>query len=195
MMASQLPINDMEYILNNPYEVPIANLDLNAGEEFIPTFYGVSTTKLIIMSVVTFSFYNIYWFFKNFTAYKRKYNDGSIPFLRALFSPIFSYSLFVKVKTEMENAELTSSLPAGPLAAAYFSLHVLGRALSEPLSLIGVLNFIPLIKVNAGINKLHLKEHPGYVTDSKLSLYNWLFIVPGVILIALVIVGLFVRDK
>lgn len=175
------------------YQTPTSDLGSPESDETL--FYGVSTLKLIVMSALTFSLYNFYWFYKNFASCKDRYDDDSIPILRSIFSPLFSYSLFVYVNTEMENSGIDKRLPAGPLALVYFILNFTGRVLPGAFSLISLLAFPPLLGANNEINKLNVHLNSQYEPDSRFTFINWLFIVIGVILIALVVIGIVVGEN
>lgn len=165
------------------------SLDLKTTE---PMFFGVSSTKLIVMSLFTFGLYNFYWFYKNFLHYENRYNEGTIPFLRALFSPIFSYSLFTTINCELENSENSKSLPAGVLAAFYFLLNLSGRVFPSPFFLLSFLVFVPLLAANQRINDLNSIESNAYTPDSKFTWINWIFLAIGGALTLLMILGLVV---
>ncbi|HEY8086152.1 MAG TPA: hypothetical protein VIE69_11195, partial [Methylophilaceae bacterium] len=64
-----------------------------------PQYFTVSTRKLILMCLCTFSLYEIYWFYKNWTAIKQHYKGSKImPAARSLFAPIWAYSCFKQIK-------------------------------------------------------------------------------------------------
>ena len=44
-------------------------------ERFQPRYYPVSTTKLVVLSILTGGLYEIYWFYKNWKWIKQR--DGS----------------------------------------------------------------------------------------------------------------------
>lgn len=174
--------------MENVYNPPASEL-VQEKEEVGALFYGVSSLKLTVMSVFTFGLYNFYWFYKNFAACKRRYTDNSMPLLRAIFSPIFSYSLFTLVNAEMDNVDIKKKLPAGPLAIAYFLFNLSGRVLPGIYSLISILTFLPLVGVNNDINRLNFKLSEKYQPDSKFTLANWLVLLLGIAFLALAILG------
>lgn len=155
-----------------------------------PMFFGVSTFKMVLMSFLTLSLYNFYWFYKNFDLYEKRYNEGSIPILRALFSPIFSFALFASVNAELENRESSRVLPAAFLAIVYFLLNASGRLLPEPYFLISFLAFIPLISANNRINNLNALEDENYDPDDDITWVNWIFLLTGTATIILMVFGL-----
>lgn len=179
--------------MENIYQAPQS--DLGGESEDQGLFYGVSSAKLIVMSVFTFTFYNFYWFYKNFNACKKRYDDDSIPVLRTLFSPIFSYSLFTSINSERENADVDKKLYPGFLALIYFVLNASGRVLPDPFFLISLLTFLPLLAANRAINELNAKINQAYRPDSQFSWINWIFLILGLIFTTLVIMGLLIESE
>lgn len=55
-------------------------------------YFPVSTTKFVLMSVVTWGTYPAFWFWKHWRWSKANANAGRRPFMRALFYPFFIYS-------------------------------------------------------------------------------------------------------
>ena len=178
--------------MENIYQAPQS--DLGGESEDQRLFYGVSSAKLILMSVLTFTFYNFYWFYKNFNACKKRYDDESIPILRTLFSPIFSYSLFTAITSERENADVDKKLYPGFLALIYFVLNASGRVLPDPFYLVSLLTFLPLLAANSAINELNAKINQAYRPDSQFSWINRIFMMPGIIFTILVIIGILIES-
>ena len=170
-------------------ELTISEVAENEGIQE-PVFFGVSVSKMIIMSLFTFGLYNFYWFYKNFDQWEKKYDGQTMPFMRALFSPIFAYSLFTSINFELENKESGKKLQAGWLAALYFVLNLIGIA-PNPYWLISFLVVLPLLGANQRINDLCSLEILGYEPDSKLSWINWMFLLVGGALTLLMLIGLF----
>jgi hypothetical protein len=163
-------------------------------KEVDPMFYGVSTVKLVIMTIFTLGLYEFYWFYKNFELSEKRYNTGTIPFARALFSPLFCYSLFVSINSELEHSNSEKTLLAGMLAAVYFLLNLAARIPSGPFFLISFLVFLPLLGANQRINELNKAEDSSYEPYSKLTWKNWLFLLPLGSLTILMFIGMFLEN-
>lgn len=83
-------------------EVAIQDIGNGAKENTESMFYGVGVSKFIILSILTWGLFTFYWFYKNFSLYKKRFDDDSMPLARAIFSPIFAYSLFIVVNMQLE---------------------------------------------------------------------------------------------
>ena len=75
-------------------------------------FFDVSVLKLVVMSTVTLTFYQIFWFYRNWKLAKER-GDDVIPILRAIFGVLFAYALFKEVRdTGRERACYLPRVPA-----------------------------------------------------------------------------------
>jgi hypothetical protein len=150
----------------------------------------MSGTKLLVMSLCTFGLYNIYWFYRNWRLRNELRMRGVTAPLRAIFAPIFAYSLFVDVDDEVRRWGVTPGWNAAALAIAYFLLNVLTR-LPDPLWLIGLLTSLPLLAVQHTINEANARSsHPAPV-NAEYSGFNIAGIVLGGIVLLLAVVGAF----
>lgn len=169
----------------NAYTIrcPACNVDIR--EAWIPdprsinwkdrsTFYYMSVPKLAVLSIVTFGFYDLFWFYKNWTYAKEHGQRKVLPAARAIFSPFFFYGLI----REMGKAGAVQGLPcrlsAVWLTIGYFVLAALGRV----NMIFGFLAFIPLLLVQKYVNSLNTTS-PTPI-NSKFTVANWIFIILGV---------------
>lgn len=83
-------------------------------------YYPVSFTKFFILWVVTFGFYSIFWFYKNWQFYKQKYNKPIMPLARAIFYPVWFYILFKALKAQSEEADASIQQPSNFVGVACF---------------------------------------------------------------------------
>jgi hypothetical protein len=153
----------------------------------------MSGTKLLVMSLCTFGLYHIYWFYRNWKLRNDLRRRGVTAPLRAIFAPIFAYSLFEDVDVEVRRWGVSPGWNAAALAIAYFLLNLVTR-LSDPLWLIGLLSFLPLLPVQRTINEANARStHPAPVNAAYSGL-NIAGIVLGGILLLLAIVGTLLPD-
>lgn len=120
-----------------------------------------STRKLIILSILSFGIYEIYWFYSQWKTLKEKNRLRVTPWARALFSPLYAWSLFESIyekvgkntKQDLRNARL--------LGVSYFLVTILYK-LPDPYWLLSFGTVIPLFIVQNGINaqweKINLEE-------------------------------------
>ena len=69
-------------------------------------FVAVPTARFVLMSLATFSLYEIWWFYANWARVKRRTGRDSRPFWRAIFSPIFCYPLVKTVRATSERVSM-----------------------------------------------------------------------------------------
>jgi len=104
-------------------------------------YFSVAIPKFILMSIATIGLYQIYWFWKNWKVVESRESSKKYPLIRAVFAPIFAYSLFQRIKV------------ANPvvLALGYFVIGALWR-LPDSWGVLSVFSFVPLIPVQQMIN-------------------------------------------
>src|SRR5262245_38387740 len=84
----------------NPYAPPtaaVADVLPPDAERELP-FFAVSITKFVVMSICTFSIYEVYWFYKNWRRIMDRENLHIFPFTRAIFAVFFCYQCFSYVR-------------------------------------------------------------------------------------------------
>lgn len=69
----------------------------DSGKPLQPRFYVVSTNKLIYMAILTLGLYIVYWFYRNWAAYRDATGDRVIPLLRAIIPVIFIFPLVHRI--------------------------------------------------------------------------------------------------
>lgn len=157
-------------------------------------FYAVSGIKLIVMSVFTLNLYTLYWFYKNFKCSRNRYSDQTMPFIRALLSPIFSYALFTTINSELENLTSSKKLHAGMLALLYVIPSILSQLLPPQYWLLSFLVCMPLVVANHRIIELNISENPNYQPHSKFTWINWCFLIPFGVIVCMALIGTFLES-
>jgi hypothetical protein len=131
--------------------------------------------------------YQLYWFYQNWRLVKRRTGEDIMPVWRALFGVFFCYSLFNRIRNH--NADSSASkLAAGPLAAGWIILGVLGR-LPEPYWLITFVSVVVMLPVQGAINTINDEEAPGLDPNSSFSAWNWVAVALGIPMMALMLYG------
>jgi hypothetical protein len=154
--------------------------------------HPMSESKLAVMSVFTLGLYPVYWFYRNWELRKTQRNRDVIPVLRAIFSPLFSYSLFEDVEEEAQ--KLRTSVGWSPMAMAltFFVLNVLWR-LPDPFWLLCLFTFVPLLSVQRTINELNARSSRPAPVNAAFSTANVIGLIVGGIFLLLAIIGTFVE--
>jgi hypothetical protein len=172
----------------NPYAPPKAVVDDVAPSVPLaaPRFFAVSKTKLIVMSTMTLTLYQLVWFYMNWRLVQRGGGNVS-PILRTIFGVIFCYPLFDRVRGY--RADLASAaLPAGLLAFGYILVTVVSGVvdrLSEDLStlllslVMGYSSVLFLLPVQTAVDTINRAEAPEHDPNGRLTVWNWLWIVIG----------------
>ncbi len=138
-------------------------MDAEPLAEQLPTtkFFPVSMAKFCLLSILTGGLYEIYWFYKNFKYIKLRDQSQIWPLARALFAPLWFYSLIKDI-----NRHSTAGLPVAPLALVYF-LMVLSWELPDPYWLIAILSFVPLLLAVLAIAALNEFEGSDLAKNSR----------------------------
>lgn len=169
--------------------------------EFFPT----SQRKLVILFIATFGLYPFYWFYKNWALRKKNVEKKIMPLLRAIFYIFFTHSLFRRVEDAAMRKGISISWSAGSLAAIFVILTIVSGILDRTAgnsATIGIVDYAslaivffllgPIYMVQEVVNKIN--DDPQGRLNSSFSIYNFIFIIIGVLMWMLVGVGLLQLD-
>jgi hypothetical protein len=163
-----------------------------------PIFFAVSRKKMIVLLIVTFTLYQLVWFYKNWVLV-RKRGEPVLPVLRTIFAVFFCYSLFDRVRSRGEAAG--SRLPAGLLATGWILCTVASNLLDRIVSVetfpaVYAVNFfllfgsvLFLLPVQDAINEINRAESPDHDPNDRFTALNWLWIVVGGLLLVFALIG------
>jgi hypothetical protein len=158
-----------------------------AGPERKRYFFDVSVLKLVVMSTVTLTFYQVYWFYRNWRMAKER-GEEIIPVLRAIFGVLFAYPLFKDIREVGRSASVTVLSSAGGLAFFYFLTQMTWR-FPDPLWLLGYITVLPLAIVQAEIAKVHRALGLDPNINNRFTWKNIAGIVVGGLFLLLMIIG------
>jgi hypothetical protein len=155
-----------------------------------PVFFPVSLPKLAILATFTLGLYDLYWFYQNWKLEQVRNGKpfGLSPGIRAFFSPISAYSLFKRVNLQLDKAG-AQKIQAGLLALGYF-IWISTWRLPDPMWLISTFSFVPLLPIQAAINRLNDTVAPNAPRNDRYSGANVAAIIIGALLLGLIILGL-----
>lgn len=156
-------------------------------------YFSVSKTKLAVMSVFSWGIYELYWFYKNWKLVKERTGRDIRPFWRAVFAPFYCYALLKSVKQAADSHGILSGISPGWLTAAYIAIIVTHR-LPDPIWLISVLSFLPLLPVQGAINEVNSKVTLEYELNDHFSWKNMVVIMLGGIALILCLIGIFAPE-
>jgi hypothetical protein len=157
-------------------------------------FFAVSPVKLVVLSVCTLGFYQIYWFYKHWALVKERSEPHIIPWARAFFCIFWCYGCFEFIRRDERHLGVEPALPAGPLAIGWIAAALAGR-LPEPYFVIGFLSPLLLVPVQRHVNRINALVAPDHDRNTRFSAWNWLAVVAGGIFIALIMLGLAVKPR
>lgn len=185
---------------DNIYAVPQSSLDAKNELPAVKEFYVVSKLKFFILFYLTLGFYGVYWNFKNWKQYKIANNEDMWPVARAIFSVFFTHALYALIDmraTEKDKGyKWYPNLWATLVVISVLLDNVLNRIESvSPLVLASImmnvfLRGVFVYQAQAAIN-LACNDPQG-LSNKNLTWVNFLWIIPGGILLLLIIIGIFV---
>lgn len=159
-----------------------------------PTYFAVSLTKLLVMSLFTFGLYQIYWFYKNWQTIKQLEHSNILPAARALFIVFFCYNLFERIKNAAIASGIKDTPPVGRLAAGWIILSLLYK-LPDPYWFVTYFNALMLLPIQQMVNQMNAIKHPELDKNEGFTTSNIVTIVLGTLCMLLVIVGFVVKAK
>jgi hypothetical protein len=201
-MGDWLPIATvLSVATQKPSVPPIPATPLNAVSQATPLFLHIPVTRLILMSIVSFSLYEAYWMYRNWRYVKERDNLTIRPFWRGVFGIFYCHGLLRRIHEDKEARSLqVPSFSPGGLATGWVVLEIISTVLSRApgITVSMVAAFIPsylfLVPVQNYVNSVAERGSPGQ------PYYRWSWghivcLVTGVIIWALLLVGLVPNDK
>jgi len=180
----------------NPYAPPVAAVEDISSErkrsEDTP-FFAVSVIKLLVMSICTFGFYELYWFYQNWRRIKMREQRNILPVARALFTVIFCYPCFTRIRDYEAPSNKGAALAAGPLAIGWILTTMMAN-LRHPYGLISLLAPLFLLPVQAHVNRINALVAPDQPNE-RFTGWNWVAVVVGGLFFALMVVAAFLPDQ
>jgi hypothetical protein len=151
-------------------------------------FVSIPLSKVIIMSIGTFSFYHLVWFYRQ---WKRQQSaEHCSPFWRAVFGTLFFPVLALRVKRRRVDRGLSAGFSVVAVGLLYF-LFQLSWRLPGSWMLVGLFSFLPLLPVQYGINEMNRSLNPGEPVD-RFQVPAVIALILGGVVALLVLVGLMI---
>ena len=185
---------------DNIYAAPDSSLQLTSEPPAIQEFYVVSKLKFYILFYTTIGLYGVYWNYKNWAQYKIANNEDLWPIARAIFSLLFTHALYsivdMRVTERDKNYKWHPNLWATLVVISLVLDNILGR-MELTSALVYVFIFINIFvrgvfvfQAQAAIN-IACNDSQGE-SNKKLTWINFLWIIPGTILLLLIFIGVFI---
>jgi len=144
--------------------------------------------KFCTLYIFTLGIYQLPWAHKQWKFIKERDHLNISPWLRAWFLPFYLYSLCQKAFALAEEQGYRSKPSPFQVTFFYWLLIILTR-LPDPLWLISLFTFLPLLTVIRAINYYWAQQQPTLLTNQSFTGREILWIMFGVILWLLVIIG------
>ena len=159
-----------------------------ASEAEAVALHPMSLGKLVVMSLCTFGFYEVYWFYRNWYLQKAFRKEDVSPFWRAIFAPLFGFSMFRNVRNQAERDRLRVGWSAGGMGLLFLVLSGLSR-LPDPYWLVCLLSFAPILPVQRTINELNAASPRPAPVNAEFSVLNLAGIAVGGLCLFLAVIG------
>lgn len=187
----------------NPYQPPSSALSPPPlPSQTASLFYVVSKKKFFVLFVATFSFYSVYWFWKQWSKWREATGEKIWPVARTLFFIFFTHSLFSKIESDANKVSGSQhkklSIAAtvfiiAEIAFNYMDAYPLDDIFYTALTmvLVGILS-ISMWQAQAQANIASLDSEG--LENSRFTIANYIWIVLGCVFWLLVIIGIFTPD-
>jgi hypothetical protein len=152
--------------------------------------YIISTSKFIVLTIVSFGLYPIWWVYKVWLFFKQRNKMDIMPVARAIFAIFFVHALFTEILQFAKKKGYDKIYDPGWLAVGYIILSLLSR-LPEPFWMISLVSFVFMLPSFNALN--YAKEQSTDFTVHQQESFNGkqiAVIVVGLLLWVLVIIGL-----
>jgi hypothetical protein len=172
----------------NPYRAPASFLTEPESEARADgrALFSVGAVKLALLSIGTLGLYQMYWFYENWR--RSRQHDGATtlpPLFLGIFCALFAYPLFVRIALRAEEAGVP--VPWAPSTLALFYLLLLVSIDLPGAGSVAFLgSFLPIMRVQRTAARLNVRNGLPAHPWSRISLLNWIAVVPGFALLALV---------
>jgi hypothetical protein len=152
-----------------------------------PVFFSVSVPKLLVMTICTLGFYQIYWFYRNWIYVKQRERTDISPVWRSIFKVIFCYSFFRRVK-DSATANGIAAAPPSVITVAWIVFLLLAY-LPKPYFLLTFCAGVILLPIQNTVNSINAGIAPHCDSNSRYSAWNIAIILLGGGALLLAMVG------
>lgn len=164
-------------------------------------FYIVSLRKFLILFIGTFGLYSVYWFYKQWSEYKKSTDEDMWPIMRAIFSIFFIHSLFNRFEARYEHKTGSAPRTIKHLATIYIVTAIVSQVCNKladnqiGLPLTALLS-IAIVPVSCWVlyQAQSLSNYSGDDvlgrSNDELTAANYCWLVLGAIFWGLILIGL-----
>jgi hypothetical protein len=178
-----------DVLSNDPRPPELLAKSINRNDRSV--FFIVSPLKLVVMSIVTFGFYELFWFYKNWHYVQEHTKKHEFPLINSIFRMFTYYYLMVEIRRAGAAQQKSCPFSSALLAVCYAALIACG-ALSKfwpVIALVGLLSPLALVPVQKYVNDM-LNSESSKAINSRFGVANWIAIVIGGALALIGIIGI-----
>jgi hypothetical protein len=177
-----------------PPQARIAEADDVPGE-----FYLVSPRKFILLFVFTIGLYSVFWFYQNWSLYRRRHGLKLWPAPRAIFQIFFTHSLFDNVDQSLRRSGRRYAWSPGTQATLYVVLLIVSTFIDRlvesdspvVLGLMILSSLLPGLPLLVAQRAINLAENDAAGSrNSALSAANLAWIIAGALVWLILMAGL-----
>jgi hypothetical protein len=184
---------------HNPYAVPEAELQVQSVQSQPAAFHPMSPLKAAVMTVLTFGFYDLVFWYRHWARLKESGHDVS-PVIRAIFAGFTSFSFVTILSTARAGRGLENGFDLRAAPGIYLALNIASRLSDKILDGIPGLVFTLFTCVGGGwvlatiqqeaneVLKADNYQGPFYsgvtvgtIISGVLGLAFWIFVVLGTV--------------
>lgn len=182
----------------NPFQPPRVETGspVKQGSDEEVSYFTVSTTKLLLLTLCSFQLYLLYWMYCQWDAVRNSpINRRDLsPFWRTVFSVFFVHELFRGMRQRTSEAGVAGGTSESMLATIYVVALIIGSVgdrLHIPGAwLISFLVILPVYVMQGEVNAAVAKTNPHADMNTRYTPLNIVVIVLGGLLWVLAIIGL-----
>jgi len=169
-------------------------------------FYVVSKTKFMTLFMLTFGLYLLYWAYKNWQQFKQASGQPMWPIARAMLMLFYTHALYREANTLIKKSGRRYDWLPWNLATQFVVMLLISKGLDGmvkrntgyPLTDIASLALLPIqalvtFKGQRGLNEA--AGDPLGASNDRLTPLNYVVMVPGVLVWALMLYGLLLLVK
>ena len=125
-----------------------------------PLFYQVKPITALLMSLASWGLYTYWWHYKNWRLIKRNADATLSPLSRALFHPLFAYSLYDRVADTCDDLRVRGGLLLRMLGTMHvFSIALMFGAAADLFPILSMLLYsltiLDLVVVQSSVVKIN----------------------------------------
>lgn len=155
--------------------------------------------KLVTLGILTFSLYEFYWFYRNWSQLRDLGRSRVSPWSRtlALLIPVYGEVLIYRQIRDIKDAAIATGCRSfsspGAILAAYLAINSLLK-LPDPYWLLSSLSIVPLAVVQSTLNRFWAKQQPGLDMRNSLTKGEWAVAIIGGVFMVLNLMGIFLPE-